>query len=230
MTPLNRPAPSKNHIFNDARNGELTSILLSMRKLREGITSSRRADAFAVDVFKQHIRAAILVQQFESYHAALKYLLYEIHPQRPLSPQDLQEFAVYYVLHLAAKLEDYADAFAVRAEFNVTDQRALQAVRAMIHGNYWSYRAARKRVDQYMGRLMDFAEERVRKRMLKCIGATYFTIEVGYLELVSGMSWARLVAECGVGWELDPATGTVTVKRPKLKSAPKPSGWVWDAK
>ena len=194
-----------------------------MRKLREGITAARRVDRFAAEVFKQHIRAAILVQQIDNYHSALTYLLYELHVFAPLSALDVQEFASYHMLHLAACLEEYGAALAVRNEFQVVDRRALQAVQAIIHGNYWSFRAARNRVDQYMGRLMDYAEERMRQLALKCVGLSYFTVDLPYLEVVSGLPWRRLQAEYRVGWQLDEATRTVTVKRPKMKAGPAPA-------
>ncbi|TGZ81437.1 hypothetical protein EX30DRAFT_331006 [Ascodesmis nigricans] len=218
--PSQRPEASKNVVYNDARNAELTSILLSMRKLREGITASRRIDAFAVDVFKQHIRAAILVQQIESYHSALLHLLYEFHALNPLNPADLQEFASYLMLHHAARMEDYTAAYAVRNEFAVGERRILQVVSALVHGNWWSWRVARNKVDQYVGRLMDFAEERMRALMLKSIGATYFKVERKWLEIVAGMDWEKLRAQFEVGWELDAATGMVTVRRPKMRGKP----------
>ncbi|KAI5788454.1 hypothetical protein EDC01DRAFT_617243, partial [Geopyxis carbonaria] len=211
----------KNAIYATTRNAELSSILLCMRKLREGIVASRRLDTFALDVFKTHIRAAILVQQIDSYHPALLQLLYQFHPRLPLSPLDVHEFASYHMLHLAARQEDYGAAFAIRREFNIADGREVQALHAMVRGNYWSYRAARNRVDQYIGRLMDYAEERMRGLMLKCVGATYFTIDLKYLELVAGMEWERLKEVHGVGWERE--GGTITVRRPKLRSRPQPT-------
>ncbi|KAI5800923.1 hypothetical protein FPQ18DRAFT_316698 [Pyronema domesticum] len=226
ITPLNNPkstaAASKNIVYNDQRNAELSSILLGMRKLREGITAARRVDKFAIEVFKQHIRAAILVQQKDSYHPALTYLLYELHSYMPLSTLDIQEFGSYHMLHLAACMEEYGAALAVKNEFQIADQRALQALNGLIHGNYWSYRAARNRVDQYMGRLMDYAEDRMRKLALKSIGAAYFTVNLPYLEAVSGLPWEKLQEEYSVGWELDRAQGMVTVKRPKMKTKPAP--------
>jgi len=192
-----------------------------MRKLREGITAARRTDKFAVEVFKQHIRAAILVQQVENYHSALTHLLHELHPITPLNNHDLQEFASYHMLHLAACLEEYGSALAVKHEFHITDRRAIQALSAMIHGNYWSWRAARNRVDQYLGRLMDYAEERMRKFMLKCVGVTYFTVEQSFLEMASGQTWKRLQNHYSVGWEVDASTKVVTVRKPKMRSKPQ---------
>lgn len=207
-------------MYNDIRNGELSSILLCMRKLREGIVASRRVDKFAVEVFMQHIRAAILVQQRDNYHPALLHLLYTLHPALPLQPLDTQEFASYHMLHAAAAEEDYGSALAIKHEFGITDRRATQAVAALIHGNYWSYRAARNRVDQYVGRLMDYAEDRMRRLMLKCMGATYHSIDLAHLEIVAGMAWKRLQEDYSVGWELESITGTVTIKRSKGKAKP----------
>ncbi len=182
--------------------------------------ASGRMDKFVVDVYKFQIRAAILMQQVETYNPALLHLLYTMHPVTPLSNLERQEFAAYHMLHLAGYGEEYGQALVVKREFRVTDPRSLQALDAMIHSNYWSYRAARNRVDQYVGRLMDYAEHRIRKLMLKCIGAAYFTVDLAYLEIVAGMSWKRLQEEYEVGWELNEDTNVVTVRRPRSKQAP----------
>jgi len=234
VTPLNNPHAvtvnpaisqaqrdsPKNATYANARNAEISSILLSMRKLREGIVASGRIDKFAVDVYKFQIRAAILMQQVDTYHPALLHLLYTMHPVTPLSSLERQEFGAYHMLHLAGYREDYGQALAAKREFRVADKRSLQALDSMIHGNYWSYRAARNRVDQYLGRLMDYAEHRMRRAMLKCIGAAYFTVELAYIEIVAGMSWKRLQEEYQVGWELNEDTNVVTIRRPRSKQAP----------
>lgn len=124
------------------------------------------------------------------------------------------------MLHLAARMEDYAGAYAVRNEFGIRERRVLQVVSALVHGDWWSWRVARNKVDQYIGRLMDFAEERMRGLMLKCVGATYFKIERKWLEVVAGMEWEKLKAEFKVGWELDEDTNVITVRRPRARGTP----------
>src|SRR5439155_7885722 len=77
---------------------ELSTTLLAMRKLREGIVASQRIDDFAVRAYVYCIRVAILVKHMESYHPALRHLLRNIHPVHPLSGLELQEFVGYLIL------------------------------------------------------------------------------------------------------------------------------------
>lgn len=212
--------PGKNARFADSSNSELSSILLSMRKLREGIVASKRIDAFTHQVYVFVIRAAILMKHTESYHPALLHLLNTIHPVIPLSSNELQEFAGYYMLHLACHMENYSEAFMVQREFGVKDYRITQAIVALVHGNYWSFRAMKRKVDLYKGRLLEDAENRMRKDTLKCLGKTYFTLELGYVETVMGMQWEDLKKEYQVGWELDDAGEVVTLRRVKKATPP----------
>ncbi|KAG0640827.1 hypothetical protein HOY80DRAFT_775633 [Tuber brumale] len=215
-------AQGKNARYADSHNAELANIILSMRKLREGIVGSSRVDAFSSKAYMFMIRISILMKHPDSYHPAIRHLLYDIHPYVPLSANEKQEFAGYLVLHLASKMEAYNEAFMIKREFRVTDYRILQAVDAMIQGNYWSFRATRRKVDLYKARLLEDAEQRMRDHTLKCLGKSYFTVDVNYLESVTGAKWDELKKEFGVGWDMNSA-GIVTVrkqKRPEQKVAP----------
>lgn len=205
----------KNARFADSQNAELSSILLSMRKLREGIVASNRVDPFTHQVYVFIIRAAILMKHTESYHPALLHLLHTIHPTIPLSSGELQEFAGYYMLHLACHMENYSEAFMVKQAFGVKDYRITQAIAALVHGNYWSFRAVKRKVDLYKGRLLEDAEKRMRTNTLKCLGKTYFVLGLDYVETVMGMQWEDLKKEYQVGWELDNAREIVTLRRQK---------------
>lgn len=253
---------SANEVYANARNAELSAVLLRMRKLREGLVASGRKDAFAVSVYQFQVRAAILVQQVDMYVPALQYLLDELLPAvsadgvsaetasssvvsddstADAAADATAEFAAYLLLHHACYSVpgggvgggggggggvggNLMVAHEVRHTYGVNDSRALQLLDAVTHGNYWSFRAARNRVDQYMGRLADHAEPRMRALALQAVAKTYFTVDVAWLETVVGMSWQDMRDTFKVGWELDPATGVVTVRRPKKKeSAPPPT-------
>lgn len=108
----------------------------------------------------------------------------------------------------------------VKREFGVKDYRITQAILALVHGNYWSFRATKRKVDLYKGRLLEDAEKRMRIDTLKCLGKTYFTLELSYVETVIGMQWEDLRKEYQVGWELDDAREIVTLRR--VKKAPLP--------
>lgn len=59
----------------DAAARTLTTILLALRKLREALTATSRADDFAVQALLFSVRLGILVRQPEAYHAPLLRLL-----------------------------------------------------------------------------------------------------------------------------------------------------------
>lgn len=159
------------------------------------------------------------MQQPDSYASALLTLLYDLHPKRPLSPEQLIEFASYQILHLACRVEDYRGAYEVRREFGVRDKRVDQALRALVGGDWWGWRCARNRVDQCRGRLMDFAEGRMRRQALVGVGKAFMRVEKNWLERVLGMGWEELKGEFGVGWELEGEGERqwVVVRRPKVK-------------
>ncbi|RPB11569.1 hypothetical protein P167DRAFT_536505 [Morchella conica CCBAS932] len=210
---------SKNIRYADPSNSALAGLLLSMRKLREGLVASSRLDAFTVQAYTFIIRASILMAHAESYHPALLHLLYTLHPLHPLPPTELQEFAGYHMLHLACGLEDYAGAYEAGVRFGVTDYRVRQAVDALVHGDYWGWRVIKGKVDLYKGRLLEGAEKRVRLLALKCVGKAYFTVEVGYVEAVMGMEWEDAKREFAVGWEMGEGD-VLTVRRQKGKAKP----------
>ena len=58
---------------------ELAILLMSMRKLREGLLASARTDSFAQRAYIFLIRAALLTSTYESYTPALFHLLGRIH-------------------------------------------------------------------------------------------------------------------------------------------------------
>lgn len=169
------------------------------------------------------MRTGILAQQPDSYASALLTLLYDLHPKLPLPHDQLVEFASYQILHLACRVEDFRGAYEVRWEFDIRDRRIDQVLRALVGGDWWSWRCARNRVDQCRGRLMDFAEERMRKQALEGIGRAFMRVERIWLEKVMGMEWGELRREFGVGWELEGRDGdeeaqVVVIKRPRVKA------------
>jgi hypothetical protein len=182
---------------------DLSTLLMSTRKLREALVATARIDPFSTQCYIFAIRLSILLRHHESYHPALLYLLRTVHATLPLSSAALAEFASYLVLDLACRRGDLAGAYAARAEFGVRDVEVGAVLRALVHGDFWAFWRVRGTVDGYRARLMEWAEEGVRVQALKCVGRTYFTLEVGFVESVAGgRSWEQLVRVNGVGWEL----------------------------
>src|SRR5579862_2708074 len=159
----------------------LSTLLLAMRKLREGIVASSRNDDFSTRAYIFSICAAILMKHMESYHPALLHLLHIIHPSHPLSATEAHEFIGYLLLDLSCRQQDLAQAFAVRNHYKYSDRRIDAVLRALTHDNYHLFWRARADVDGYQGALMGFAEEEMRMLALKCLGRAYLGVEREFL-------------------------------------------------
>jgi len=190
--------PSDLHASKD-----LSTLMMAMRKLREAIVATSRVDTFSTQCYIFAIRLSILLRHPESYHPALLHLLRTVHAALPLPSSALAEFAGYLVLDLACRRGDLAGAFAARAEFGVRDGKVGAVLGALVHDDFWAFWRLRRAVDGYRAGLMEWADEGVRAQALKCVGRTYFTLEVEFVESVAGgRSWEELVRVNGVGWEL----------------------------
>ena len=194
---------------------DLSTITMAMRKLREGIVASNRVDNFSIQAYIFCIRLSILVKHMESYHPAILHLLKRMHTVLPLSKADLQEFVGYLVLDLACRQNDLAAAYVVRQEYRLHDAKVDAILQSLAHDNYFMFWRVRRSVDGYKAKLMEFAEEGMRKLALKCLGRSYFSIDLPSLEEYTNSSWSSLTKVHGVGWQLE---GTkVIIRKPKTR-------------
>lgn len=194
---------------------DLAVLIMAMRKLREGIVASKRIDDFSIQAYIFCIRLSILVKHMESYQPALLHLLNRMHPVHPLSSVDLQELAGYLVLDLACRRQDYAQAYFVRNKYGVRDSKVDAVVSVMVHDNYQKFWKVKNSVGGYKAKLMEFAEPTIRMQALKCLGRTYFSVDLPFLEYVSDAKWQALTSQHGVGWELEGQK--VVIRRPKAR-------------
>ena len=194
---------------------ELSTLTISMRKLREAIVASSRTDTFAQRAYVFIIRATILTSTYESYHPALLHLLHRIHPATPLPSPELHEFVSYHILDLSCRLGDLGDAFSVRKRWVFRDKRVETVLKALVHDDWVSFWRIRGVVDGYQRKLMSWAEEGVRKHALKCLGRSYLGVEKAYVESCTGRSWEELKLQDSVGWELEGEK--ITIRRMKIK-------------
>jgi hypothetical protein len=192
---------------------DLAVLLSSLRKLREGIVGSGRADDWAVQAYSFSIRLAILAAAHDSYRPALLYLLGRLQARRPLAPVALAEFGAYAVLDAACREGDVAAAYAARRRWGLRDARIDSVLGALVHGDYERFWRVRRAIDGYRGKLMDWAGERMRRHALVCLARAYLTAELALVERVTGRQWRELVEADGVGWEL--VGSTVVLRRPK---------------
>jgi len=209
-----------------------------MRKLRESLLATSRADSFARRVYIFITRACILARNWEGYQPALNHLLGYLHAVQPLEGSEVAEFVGYKVLDLACRVGDLGAAFEVRVRFgfgggsgsSVTNSggvvgarrremgRVDQVLKALVGGDWVLFHRMRRAVDGYQRALMDFAEAEMRVHALKCLGRSYITVDRKYVERATAKEWKELVAQ-GVGWELMAGGEMVVIKRVRPKTS-----------
>lgn len=194
---------------------ELSTIMQAMRKLREALVASARLDAFARDAYVFIIRATILVKHMESYHPALLHLLSRIRPAITLPASELHEFLGYYILDLACRQADMGSAFAVRFRYAYSDERVDLVLKALAHGNWWVFWRMRDEVNEYQRRLIEGAEDQMRKHALACLGRSYLEADKAFVEKASDRDWENLKRVDKVDWELN--SEVVMIRRAQRK-------------
>lgn len=194
---------------------ELSIIMMAMRKVREAIVASSRADAFALKAYLFIIRATILARHMESYHPALLHLFCKIHPSSPLSRLEYHEFVGYHILDLACRQNDLAQAYDVRNRTGYRDARVETIIHSIVHDNWYKFWNAHRSADKYQKHLMDWHGGSVRKHVIKCLGRSYLVVDKSYVETAAASSWEHLQKETNLGWELNGEA--VTIRRMKMK-------------
>jgi hypothetical protein len=195
VTPVTVPAPGST---------ELSHILGALRKLREGIVASKRADAFASQVYLFAIRLGALCKSPETYHPAILHLLRVIHPRHSLTSLELQEVVDYLVLDAACRRGDLAEAYSLRNRYHgVRDAKVDAVLRALVQDNWVLFFRAKDSLDGHKARIVDFASQGLRKHLLKAFGRSYLSVPLQFLESSTGLTWGELESEYAVGWELN---------------------------
>lgn len=213
------PNPPCNPLAAESLTPELQLLQTAMRKLKEAIISSNRIDEFARDVYMYIIRAMIVTKNWESYMPAILHLLLVIDRRVPMASHQRREFAAYWALDLACRQCDLEEAFRVQYAYTVKDEYVGKALIAVAKMDAWGFWRMRERVRGPERALMSWFEEAMRVHAMKGVAKTYFTVDRRWLERsVGGKTWEELVA-AGCGWELSEDGRTVTVRRPKAKSA-----------
>ncbi|KEZ46831.1 Uncharacterized protein SAPIO_CDS0142 [Scedosporium apiospermum] len=181
----------------------LSDVMMALRKLREGIVASSRADDFAVQSYLFCIRLSVLVKHPESYHPAILHLLRNIHPMHSLTSLEFQEVVGYLVLDAACRRGDLAEAFNLWQQHGLRDSKVYALLKALTHDNYVAFGRIKGAVDAHKASLMELAERDLRVHTLKCFGRSYLSVDRAFLEKATASGWERLTKEDGVGWHLD---------------------------
>jgi hypothetical protein len=189
----------------------LSHILAALRKLREGIVAGQRTDHFVTQVYLFAIRLGILCAHPETYHPALLHLLRVIHPRQPLTAIELQEAASYLVLDAACRRGDLSEAYRLRNGYRLRDAKVDAVLAALVRDDWVAFFRVRKEVDGHRARLLEFAEDGLRRHLLKAFGRAYLSVPLRFLETSTGLEWEELRRRYAVGWEL--VEGKVVIRK-----------------
>ncbi|KAL4958287.1 hypothetical protein BDW69DRAFT_191085 [Aspergillus filifer] len=210
---------------------ELSTLLLSLRKLREATlaTASTTPIAFAQRVHVFSIKVSIQAQHPPSYFPSLRHLLDNLHTSsNPLPDSELKDHISYLILDYACRQEDLVAAFDLRArarrQYNYQSREVDQILQAVTHDNWVIFWRIRKEVDSSMRAIMNWAEDRVRRQALKAVGKAYLGVDVAWIvEGCTGdqsWTWEKLAEREKLGWEKE--GDRITIRKPRSK--PKPEG------
>jgi hypothetical protein len=203
LSSASAPPPFPAPTLSQAGAKDLSTVLMALRKLREGIVASKRIDDFATQAYLFNVRTAILVKHSESYHPAILYLLRTIHPKHPLTSFELREVTGYLVLDAACRRGDLAEAFALRNRFKLRDAKVDAILQALARDDFIAFGRVKGTVDGHQAKFLEFCEDGLRRHTLKCFGRAYLSVDVPYLERATGATFLELVERDGVGWHSD---------------------------
>lgn len=194
---------------------ELATIFMAMRKLREAIIATARADDFAPRAYMFIIHAAIMARDFEAYHPAVLYMLYRMHRLQALEQSRLRELVNLHVLDLACRQRDFAAAHAAMYRFGCTDRTVIRVVDALVHDNWPAFWSVQNSASKYHKYMIQWADDAVRRHALNAIGRGYFTVDSLYLEKSIGMSWFEAKKCFKLSWETEGEM--IIIKRVKAR-------------
>ncbi|KAK9477807.1 hypothetical protein V1514DRAFT_333041 [Lipomyces japonicus] len=206
-----------------AGDGELASIIMGLRRLREILVATSSFDHFAQTVYLFSVRVGVVSAHYETYLPACKRLLDH---HFLLTPAERSEIGSIYVLHLVHKTGHHHNhttsaltaAYDAMAKYDLFDDlRLRQVLRAWIDKDYVLWRRnLDNEPDPGRRRIMTMAERTMVIETLKRIGASYLSIEKSELEKLTGWSWNRCVTDLSCGWRLE---GSKIIIRERKKKA-----------
>jgi len=179
------------------------TVLMAMRKLREGLVASARADQFALDVYTLIIRKAIEWRSFESYQPALLHLLHRLHPKKPLPEKELAEFVSYRVLDLACRLSEHAQAYVVRFEWQLKDELVDKVLTALARRDCRAFWSCKREAPSLQAQLMASAESQMTNSAVQCLNKSYFTVDGDFVIACTGKSPEELISTAKADWKID---------------------------
>ena len=152
---------------------ELSTLLMSLRKLREGIlaTSFMTPVDFQQQVYIFSIRFSILARHPPSYFSSLRYLVDSLHTaSHPLTPHVLTEFTSYLILDYACRQNSLAPAYTLliqaKEKYGFKSRVVDRVLHALTHDNWIAFWRIAKEVDGYVRAIMGWATDHMTKQAL----------------------------------------------------------------
>ena len=122
------------------------------------------------------------------------------------------------VLDLACRQRDLAGAFEMRHRYNIRGYWINEVLKAVVHDDFVRFWRARRGVDGYQGKIVDYSANAMRAAALKTLGRAYIGCGKGWVEECSGgLGWDILKETYGVGWALE-AGNKVIIRKGKIKA------------
>ncbi|KAF4453937.1 sphingosine kinase [Fusarium austroafricanum] len=216
IIPSSGPSTSMLAAIEDPDNTKsLQDVLMALRKLREGLVATKRADLFSIQAYIFSIRLSILAKHPESYHPAILHLLRYMAVWTPMVDSEIEEIAGYFMLDAACRRRDLTEAYFIRQDFNIRNKKMDQILKALAHDDYVLWQFAKKQANRHCLKLMEWADDDLRLHTLKCFGRSYLNVDLPFLEFATGRKWEELKEKDSVGWELDEEK--VTIRRARAK-------------
>ncbi|KAF9767682.1 hypothetical protein IL306_015106 [Fusarium sp. DS 682] len=216
IIPSSGPSTSMLAAIEDPDNTKsLQDVLMALRKLREGLVATKRADLFSIQAYIFSIRLSILAKHPESYHPAILHLLRYMAVWTPMVHSEIEEIAGYFMLDAACRRRDLTEAYFIRQDFNIRNKKLDRILKALAHDDYVSWQFSKKQANLHFLKLMEWADDDLRLHTLKCFGRSYLNVDLPFLEFATGRKWDELKEKDNVGWELDDEK--VTIRRVRVK-------------
>ncbi|KAF5550506.1 hypothetical protein FNAPI_7709 [Fusarium napiforme] len=217
IIPSSGPSTSMLAAIEDPDNTKsLQDVLMALRKLREGLVATKRADLFSIQAYIFSIRLSILAKHPESYHPAILHLLRYMAVWTPMVHSEIEEIAGYFMLDAACRRRDLTEAYFIRQDFNIRNKKLDRILKALAHDDYVSWQFSKKQVSRHCLKLMEWADDDLRLHTLKCFSRSYFNVDLPFLEFATGRKWDELKEKDKVGWELGDEQ-KVTIRKVRAK-------------
>ena len=200
------------------------SVLIDLRKLREGIVASGRSDEFVIDVFECSIRCALLGNELDSFLPAARYLLTDVYNVLTTGSatsnrlclkdcsfhQRCHAICELYLLHLCS-MDDYSEF--VHQRSIMKDERSIAdaVLSSLVQGNWIRWAKIRRQANSLQLVLIDKTAYKMQRHAVSSIGACYLSVNLDWVKTICHDVWEQHSEACG--WQV--SDSTITIKQPK---------------